>query len=160
MVQMIIFCCGEQEYLLADGNMSVLPVAFSLMASFMSAITLLGVTQVYLSIFVSVCLSACLSGCLSLFSVYGQLYVCYHTPGSYSGISLYLCFCLSVCLPVFLSLQFMVSFMSAFTLLGVTQVYLSVSVLVSVSVSVLVSVSVPVSLSLSVSLSSICPCCP
>jgi len=43
-------CTGGQqktskEYLLADGNMSVLPVAFSLMASFMSAITLLGVTQ-------------------------------------------------------------------------------------------------------------------
>jgi hypothetical protein len=31
---------------MADGQMSVLPVAFSLMASFMSAITLLGVTQV------------------------------------------------------------------------------------------------------------------
>lgn len=44
------FTGGQQktssEYLLADGNMSVLPVAFSLMASFMSAITLLGVTQV------------------------------------------------------------------------------------------------------------------
>ncbi|XP_023341743.1 putative sodium-dependent multivitamin transporter isoform X2 [Eurytemora carolleeae] len=43
------FTGGQQktssEYLLADGNMSVLPVAFSLMASFMSAITLLGVTQ-------------------------------------------------------------------------------------------------------------------
>ncbi len=35
-----------KEYLMADGQMSVLPVAFSLMASFMSAITLLGVTQV------------------------------------------------------------------------------------------------------------------
>lgn len=34
-----------QEYLLGDKNMSVIPVAFSLMASFMSAITLLGVTQ-------------------------------------------------------------------------------------------------------------------
>lgn len=32
------------EYLLADKKMSVLPVSFSLMASFMSAITLLGVT--------------------------------------------------------------------------------------------------------------------
>lgn len=32
-----------QEYLLADRGMSVLPVSFSLMASFMSAITLLGV---------------------------------------------------------------------------------------------------------------------
>lgn len=31
------------EYLLADKNMSVIPVAFSLMASFMSAVTLLGV---------------------------------------------------------------------------------------------------------------------
>ena len=32
------------EYLLADSSMSVIPVAFSLMASFISAITLLGVT--------------------------------------------------------------------------------------------------------------------
>jgi Na+/pantothenate symporter len=32
------------EYLLADKKMSVFPVSFSLMASFMSAITLLGVT--------------------------------------------------------------------------------------------------------------------
>jgi hypothetical protein len=31
---------------MADGQMAVLPVAFSLMASFMSAITLLGVSQV------------------------------------------------------------------------------------------------------------------
>ena len=35
----------QQEYLLADKAASVLPVAFSLMASFMSAITLLGVTM-------------------------------------------------------------------------------------------------------------------
>lgn len=34
-----------QEYLLADKNMPFLPVAFSLMASFMSAITLLGVSS-------------------------------------------------------------------------------------------------------------------
>ncbi|XP_066143171.1 putative sodium-dependent multivitamin transporter [Euwallacea fornicatus] len=34
-----------QEYLLADRNMSIAPVAFSLMASFMSAITLLGVSS-------------------------------------------------------------------------------------------------------------------
>lgn len=34
-----------QEYLLADKNMSIAPVAFSLMASFMSAITLLGVSS-------------------------------------------------------------------------------------------------------------------
>lgn len=34
-----------QEFLLADKNMSVTPVAFSLMASFMSAITLLGVSS-------------------------------------------------------------------------------------------------------------------
>ncbi|GJQ70613.1 hypothetical protein Trydic_g23006 [Trypoxylus dichotomus] len=34
-----------QEYLLADRNMSIIPVAFSLMASFMSAITLLGVSS-------------------------------------------------------------------------------------------------------------------
>lgn len=34
-----------QEYLLADKNMSFTPVAFSLMASFMSAITLLGVSN-------------------------------------------------------------------------------------------------------------------
>jgi sodium-coupled monocarboxylate transporter 8/12 len=34
----------SQEYLLANGEMSALPVAFSLMASFMSAVTLLGVT--------------------------------------------------------------------------------------------------------------------
>ena len=34
----------SKEYLLAGGQMSALPVAFSLMASFMSAITLLGVT--------------------------------------------------------------------------------------------------------------------
>jgi solute carrier family 5 (sodium-coupled monocarboxylate transporter), member 8/12 len=44
------FSGGKQrttkEYLMADGQMSVLPVAFSLMASFMSAITLLGVSQV------------------------------------------------------------------------------------------------------------------
>lgn len=33
-----------QEYLLADRNMSIFPVAVSLMASFMSAITLLGVS--------------------------------------------------------------------------------------------------------------------
>ncbi|KAJ1522518.1 hypothetical protein ONE63_001706 [Megalurothrips usitatus] len=33
-----------EEYLLADRNMSIAPVAFSLMASFMSAITLLGVS--------------------------------------------------------------------------------------------------------------------
>lgn len=33
-----------KEYLLADKQMSVIPVSFSLMASFMSAITLLGVT--------------------------------------------------------------------------------------------------------------------
>lgn len=32
------------EYLLADNSMDILPVAFSLMASFMSAITLLGVS--------------------------------------------------------------------------------------------------------------------
>ncbi|KAL1512458.1 hypothetical protein ABEB36_002045 [Hypothenemus hampei] len=35
----------NQEYLLADRNMSITPVAFSLMASFMSAITLLGVSS-------------------------------------------------------------------------------------------------------------------
>ncbi|XP_060526384.1 putative sodium-dependent multivitamin transporter [Cylas formicarius] len=34
-----------QEYLLADKNMSITPVAFSLMASFMSAITILGVSS-------------------------------------------------------------------------------------------------------------------
>ncbi|XP_068631140.1 putative sodium-dependent multivitamin transporter [Battus philenor] len=34
----------NEEYLLADRNMSILPVAVSLMASFMSAITLLGVS--------------------------------------------------------------------------------------------------------------------
>lgn len=34
-----------QEYLLADRNMSVWPVSFSLMASFMSAITILGVSM-------------------------------------------------------------------------------------------------------------------
>lgn len=34
-----------QEYLLADKNMPVMPVAFSLMASFMSSITLLGVSS-------------------------------------------------------------------------------------------------------------------
>ena len=33
----------DREYLVADRGASVLPVAFSLMASFMSAITLLGV---------------------------------------------------------------------------------------------------------------------
>ena len=36
--------CDARDYLLAGGSMSPLPVAFSLMASFMSAITLLGVT--------------------------------------------------------------------------------------------------------------------
>lgn len=35
----------NEEYLLADRNMSILPVAVSLMASFMSAITLLGVSS-------------------------------------------------------------------------------------------------------------------
>lgn len=43
------FTGGKQktvkEYLLADNNMSVTPVAFSLMASFMSAITLMGVSS-------------------------------------------------------------------------------------------------------------------
>lgn len=34
-----------QEYLLGDRNLSVFPVAVSLMASFMSAITLLGVSM-------------------------------------------------------------------------------------------------------------------
>lgn len=34
-----------QEYLLADRNMPIIPVAFSLMASFMSAITILGVSS-------------------------------------------------------------------------------------------------------------------
>lgn len=34
-----------KEFLIADGDMSVLPVAFSLMASFMSAVTLLGVPK-------------------------------------------------------------------------------------------------------------------
>ncbi len=34
---------SSKDYLLADGSMSSLPVAFSLMASFMSSITLLGV---------------------------------------------------------------------------------------------------------------------
>lgn len=38
-------CFFLQEYLLADKNMSIGPVAFSLMASFMSAITLLGVSN-------------------------------------------------------------------------------------------------------------------
>ncbi len=36
---------NANDYLLAGGTMSPLPVAFSLMASFMSAITLLGVTN-------------------------------------------------------------------------------------------------------------------
>lgn len=40
-----IFKLIFQEYLLADKNMSILPVSFSLMASFMSAITLLGVSS-------------------------------------------------------------------------------------------------------------------
>ncbi|CAG9823598.1 unnamed protein product [Phaedon cochleariae] len=43
------FTGGKQktmkEYLLADQNMSITPVAFSLMASFMSAVTLLGVSS-------------------------------------------------------------------------------------------------------------------
>ncbi|KAF4528620.1 hypothetical protein B566_EDAN009224 [Ephemera danica] len=37
--------CMLQEYLMADRNMSIIPVGFSLMASFMSAITLLGVSM-------------------------------------------------------------------------------------------------------------------
>ena len=41
--QVIVFI-HLQEYLLADRNMSFIPVAFSLMASFMSSITLLGVS--------------------------------------------------------------------------------------------------------------------
>lgn len=37
-----------QEYFLADGGVSIVPVSFSLMASFMSAITLLGLsTEIY-----------------------------------------------------------------------------------------------------------------
>ena len=36
---------NSNDYLLANGSMSPIPVAFSLMASFMSAITLLGVTN-------------------------------------------------------------------------------------------------------------------
>ena len=36
---------NANDYLLAGGTMSPFPVAFSLMASFMSAITLLGVTN-------------------------------------------------------------------------------------------------------------------
>lgn len=36
---------NANDYILAGGTMSPLPVAFSLMASFMSAITLLGVTN-------------------------------------------------------------------------------------------------------------------
>uniref|UniRef100_T1JCV0 Sodium-dependent multivitamin transporter n=1 Tax=Strigamia maritima TaxID=126957 RepID=T1JCV0_STRMM len=36
---------SNKEYLLADKNMNVIPVGFSLMASFMSAITLLGVSS-------------------------------------------------------------------------------------------------------------------
>ena len=36
---------NANDYLLAGGTMSPMPVAFSLMASFMSAITLLGVTN-------------------------------------------------------------------------------------------------------------------
>lgn len=35
----------RHEYLLADKNMSIIPVAFSLMASFMSAISLMGLTR-------------------------------------------------------------------------------------------------------------------
>ena len=35
----------DREFLMADRGASVLPVSFSLMASFMSAITLLGVTM-------------------------------------------------------------------------------------------------------------------
>ena len=35
----------EREFLVADRGASILPVACSLMASFMSAITLLGVTR-------------------------------------------------------------------------------------------------------------------
>ena len=35
----------NKEYFLADKNMPIIPVAFSLMASFMSAITLLGVAS-------------------------------------------------------------------------------------------------------------------
>ena len=38
----------DREYLVADRGASVLPVAFSLMASFMSAITLLGVIMALL----------------------------------------------------------------------------------------------------------------
>ena len=38
-----------EEYLLGDKKMSEWPVAFSLMASFMSAITLLGVCQARIS---------------------------------------------------------------------------------------------------------------
>ena len=35
----------SEEYLLADKDMSIIPVAFSLMASFMSAISLMGLTR-------------------------------------------------------------------------------------------------------------------
>jgi len=41
--QFTFFC--RHEYLLADKNMSIIPVAFSLMASFMSAISLMGLTR-------------------------------------------------------------------------------------------------------------------
>lgn len=41
----ILFYPPEQEYFLADRNISIWPVSFSLMASFMSAVTLLGVSM-------------------------------------------------------------------------------------------------------------------
>ena len=44
-IDVVFWCVFFQEYLLAGGNMPMLPVAFSLMASFMSSITLLGVSS-------------------------------------------------------------------------------------------------------------------
>lgn len=49
-----------KEYLLAGGDMGVIPVAFSLMASFMSAVTLLGVAAenyMYGSVFIFINIS-------------------------------------------------------------------------------------------------------
>jgi Na+/pantothenate symporter len=44
-IMKLTFSIFQQEYLLADRSMPILPVAFSLMASFISSITLLGVSS-------------------------------------------------------------------------------------------------------------------
>ena len=107
------FTGGKQrttsEYLLADSSMDVLPVAFSLMASFMSAITLLGVSAeiytygtqfvviniayiigtpiaafVFLPVFYRLKLTSIYQVCKPGFETFIMTYLCNHTPNSIS----------------------------------------------------------------------------